>query len=77
MSKVGIIGFGSFGKFLAEKLNPHTEVLVYSSSGKQNIWSASLDAVASADFVLLAIPLDAYEPTLQAIKNKLHKKALL
>lgn len=77
MKTVGIIGFGSFGKFLAEKLDPYFTVSVFSYSNKPNQWQASLDDVAAADFLLLAIPLDAYRSTLQDIKPKLGSKTVL
>lgn len=65
---VGIIGFGSFGKLLAEKLDSHCHVLVYSKSGKQNQWAASLKDVSRADFVILAIPLNAYTEVLKQLR---------
>lgn len=77
MTSVGIIGFGSFGKFLAEKLSPHVQVRVYSYSGKTSEWTAELGDVCAADYVLLAIPLDAYEQTLDEIKNKLRPDTVL
>lgn len=77
MKTVGIIGFGSFGKFLAEKLSPHVSVLVYSHSGKQSEWSASLDEVAKCDFLIPAIPLDTYEVTLRSLKPILNNKTII
>ncbi len=77
MTSVGIIGFGSFGKFLAEKLSTHTQVMVYSYSGKASEWSAKLEDVCAADYVLLAIPLDAYPKTLEEIKSKLRQHTVI
>lgn len=71
MKSVGIIGFGSFGQFLAEKLDPYVDVTVFSYSGKANKWAASLETVVASDFLILAIPLDAYEHTLDEIRDKL------
>lgn len=68
MKTVGIIGFGSFGKFLAEKLDPYVEVKGYSSSGKAGKWSRSFTEVVTSDYLILAIPLDAYEAMLKKIK---------
>lgn len=68
MKTVGIVGFGSFGKFLAEKLSSHAKVRVYSHGGTESSWSASLLEVAQSDYVVLAIPLDGYEKILFQIK---------
>ncbi len=68
MKTVGIVGFGSFGKFVAERLDKFYRVTVYSPSGRPNKWAASLADVAKADFLILAIPVEAYRPTLTKIK---------
>jgi len=77
MKKVGIIGFGSFGKFLAENLDPYCAVKVFSKSGQQNRWAASLAEAAAADFVVLAIPLEAYEAMLAELKPVLGPASVL
>lgn len=68
MKTVGIIGFGSFGKFLAEKLSSYAKVYVYSSSGKASSWGASIEKVAACDFVIPAIPLESYEMVLTKLQ---------
>lgn len=68
MKRVGIIGFGSFGKFLAEKLSSHAKVLVYSHRGVNSSWYAPLEEVAACDFVVLATPLESYDEVLESIK---------
>jgi prephenate dehydrogenase len=77
MKTIGIIGFGSFGKFLAEKLSPHVKILVYSYSGKENEWTASLDEVVQADYLIPAIPLSAYETTLENIRHKIGTQTIV
>lgn len=77
MATVGIIGFGNFGLFLAEQLDVHCRVLGYSRSGRAGKWSADLEDVAAADYVILSIPLNAYEETLHQIKPFLKPGALL
>lgn len=77
MKTIGIIGFGSFGRFLAEKLDPFATVFVYSHSNKNNAWKQGLDIVAAADYVILAIPLEAYESLLRDIKDKLRPDTIL
>ncbi|HRC27815.1 MAG TPA: prephenate dehydrogenase/arogenate dehydrogenase family protein [Candidatus Saccharimonas sp.] len=68
MKAVGIIGFGSFGKFLAEKLSSYARVKVYSQSGRTSSWMVTLEEVVDVDYLVLAVPLDAYTETLEAIK---------
>lgn len=68
MKTIGIIGFGSFGQFLAEKLDKDNKVLAYSIRNKKSKWSAPIDKVAQADFILLAIPLRAYKSILEQLK---------
>ena len=67
--RVGIIGYGSFGKFLADKLQNKFELSVYDP--KQDLPSeikASLEEVGECDFVVLAIPVSAYDDLLKELK---------
>lgn len=62
MKTVGIVGFGSFGKFLADKLSSHARVIVYSHRGAETTWTVGLEQLArEADYIIPAIPLDVYE----------------
>lgn len=65
---IGIIGAGSFGLFLAEKLTSHATVKVYSRSNKGGEWNASLEEVAGCDWLVPSVPLHAYEQALTACK---------
>ena len=77
MKRVGIIGFGSFGKFLAEKLSSHAKVLVYSHRGVNSSWYAPLDEVAGCDYVVLATPLESYDEVLASIKPHLSPTSVI
>ncbi|MCU0667522.1 MAG: prephenate dehydrogenase/arogenate dehydrogenase family protein [Patescibacteria group bacterium] len=77
MVTVGIIGFGSFGKFLAEKLSSYAKVVVYSPSGTLSSWSVSLKEVAQADYLIPAIPLDSYRGVLDSLKPFLNPKTVI
>lgn len=77
MKTVGIIGFGSFGRFLAEKLKEYCEVKVYSNSGKPNQWEASLEEIGKCDYIIPAIPLDAYESLLNNLKPLLLHESVI
>src|SRR3990167_11460963 len=78
MKTIGIIGFGSFGKFLAENLNEYCKVLVYSKSGKvPTRWAVSAAEVTKCDYLMLAIPLDAYKQVLEQLKPNLSKNTVI
>ena len=77
MNTVSIIGFGSFGAFLAEKLNDHLEVKVYSHSGKPNQWATTLEDAAKADYLILSVPLETYRKVLEEIKPLLRPDTVI
>ncbi len=65
---LGIIGYGHFGKFLAEKLSPHFELRVYSASGKENKWASGLEVTASCDFLVLSLPLAKHAEVCEQVR---------
>lgn len=67
MKTVGILGAGSFGIFLAKKLDPYVTVRVSSTSGKGGKWAATQAEVGQCDYLILSIPLDAYESVLETL----------
>jgi prephenate dehydrogenase len=77
MKTVGIIGFGSFGRFLAEKLSSHAKVYVYSASGKANSWTASLEEIAACDFIVPAIPLESYESAFNELSGHISPESVI
>lgn len=77
MVTIGIIGFGSFGKFLAEKLSSYAKVVVYSPSGTLSSWSVSLKEVAQVDYLIPAIPLESYKSVLSTIKPFLKQNTVV
>jgi len=78
MKSVGIVGFGSFGKFVAENLSKYCKVLVYSQSGKApKKWAATVAEVAKCDYVILSIPLSAYRSILKLLKPHLNKNTVI
>lgn len=80
MTKIGIIGHGSFGKLAAKALSSHGEVLIHDSRPLSDIPAgtvASLKEVASVDSLILAIPLDAHRPVLKSLKTFLRPETLL
>jgi prephenate dehydrogenase len=79
MIQVGIIGFGSFGAFAASWLAQDFDVKVFDEDTSKlpiNLRS-SLEEVCKSDFVVLAIPLSAYESVLNRIKTLLPEQTVL
>jgi prephenate dehydrogenase len=75
MKKVGIIGAnGSFGLFLAEKLAPFFEILTYSRSVDTD---EQFDRVAKCDYLILSIPLAAYEAVSERLKGKIAPNTII
>lgn len=83
MKTVGIIGFGTFGSFMAEQLKPHFGITVYDTrriSGeakRRGVKSASLAETASTPIVIISVPVQSMETVLKKIKPFLHKGALV
>lgn len=72
----GIIGYGRFGGFWADKLKKYGEVLVYDSKdisaelkSKKNIRTASLADVSQVDMLFLTMPIHELENVCQDIKS--------
>lgn len=83
MKCIGIIGYGEFGRFIAGLVPTNIPVKVYSKgmnkqiADTQNIEFGNLEAVASCDVVILAVPLESYEATIDALKPYLSTSTLL
>lgn len=81
MKTLGIIGFGSFGQFIAKYLKPYFEVSVYNRSNKSAIAHEmslpylSLEEVAQKDFVVVCVPVQFMEEMLLKIAPRVKKGA--
>ncbi len=73
----GIVGYGHFGKFLAESLSEYGKVLVTDvdaarlGTATNDVRPTSLDEVATADVVILAVPFTALAGVLADIRDSL------
>ena len=80
-TSVGIIGLGSFGNLVASLLTAHTsfDILGFDIHGhtSDHARSASFHQVATADIVILAIPLTAYPAVLEKLRPILPATSLL
>lgn len=76
--KLGVIGYGRFGQFMAEKFSRFLTVQVYDPN--QDVpadVTASLDEVCKANYLMLAIPLKAYESVLKTVKSKIGSQTIV
>ncbi|HSX44586.1 MAG TPA: prephenate dehydrogenase [Candidatus Saccharimonadales bacterium] len=78
MRTIGIIGYGSFGKFLAEKLDGQAKVVIYSRRHQpgESIF-VDLTSIAEVDYLILSIPLSVYQEYLVKLKPLLNKQTVI
>lgn len=70
---LGIIGTGSFGQFAAEKLKPYFDIRLVGRKSSD----AQFIQAASSDYLVLAIPYDAYDETLDKLKPLLQPETVI
>ena len=69
--EIGIIGFGRFGQFAAERLRKDFQVVVFDKKkvrGSKGIRSGTLEEVASRPLLLLCVPISQISKTCLEIK---------
>ena len=70
MKKAGIIGYGRFGRILAELLSKKYEVKVYDIekvANEKSIKICSLDDVLGCVLVFIAVPISSFENVVKKI----------
>ena len=83
VKKIGLIGFGRFGKLIANHLSDDFEFYVYNKSDKSkeirqnNATQSSLREACQKDIVILSTPISEMETTLKAIKNLIKKNSIV
>jgi len=82
--KVGLIGFGAFGRLTARHLSAWFEVIAHDPAAPPGIGDgegvailADLATAAACPTVILAVPVEAMEATLEAIRPYLAPDALV
>ena len=78
--RLGLIGFGAFGRLTAQHLSAWFEVLAYDPAADDGDGSAVLTDLATAaacPVVVLAVPVEALEDSLSAIRAHLAQDALV
>ncbi len=82
-NSIGLVGFGSFGKFIFSYLSPYFELKVHDENiskgtlSKFKINNESLEDVCQCDVIILAIPVQFLEKTIVRISSFINKKALV
>ena len=81
MKKAGIIGYGRFGRILAELLSKKYEVKVYDIEKVANVESikiCSLDDVLECILVFIAVPISSFENVVKKISTyKLYNTTII
>jgi len=80
-TQIGLVGYGVFGRLLADKLKHYCSLKVYDkqpiSISESNLQTASIDEVLAQPVIILAIPVQAQESFWQAHANKVNLKSLV
>ena len=83
MKEIGLIGFGNFGKFLCTHLKDHFDITVSDVIDISNLASelgvkaGSLEVVASKEIVIIAVPVQYFESTIEGIKDLVKPNSLI
>lgn len=81
--EAGIIGFGNFGKFFAQKLTTAFKVCVWdrqnfsSEAAKMGVGWAEFEETANMEIIVLAVPLGAMEILLGQLTRCVNSEALV
>lgn len=77
----GIIGYGSFGRLLAEILKRHAEVVVYKRGKdtglKDGVNFVSFEEAAAANIVILAVGLNGFEEVCEKLSKVVKPETLV
>ncbi len=68
-NRVGIIGYGRFGKVLNELLKKEFEIKIYDEKIKKD----PLELVLSANDIFIAVPIRDFEAVIKTLAPKIHK----
>jgi prephenate dehydrogenase len=80
MKKVGIIGYGRFGKVLVDLLSKEYEITIYDSRNISNesVKLCSLDEVLQSIMVFIAVPIRSFKDVVKEISQyKLYNTTII
>ncbi len=78
--RMGIIGFGAFGRLMAQHLTVHFDIIAYDpalNTPADGVVAGDLPTAAQAEIVVLAVPVSAMRETVLAVVPHLQDGALL
>ena len=83
MTQVGVIGFGTFGKFMCSHLKPFFDIAVYDKRSvaaalkRAGFKFAPLEVVVQRPVIIAAIPVQEQEGLWRAVREKINPDALV
>lgn len=82
MKELSIIGYGSFGKFMAKHLSKYFTVNVYDKnsslkSTSKNIVFKPLKDCLKTNIIILAVPMEAFEEVVKSISSSVSRNSLV
>lgn len=77
MRTVGVVGFGHFGQFCAQWLGKHCQVVAYDPFVGDPACAADLATLGACQYVILAVPLEAYADVIRDVRPYLHDDTVL
>jgi len=70
MSKIGIIGFGRFGKILAEMLSAENEIFIHDPNEHRGDYqSLSLLEIIKCDILFISVPIREFENVVKSLQK--------
>jgi prephenate dehydrogenase len=70
MNKIGIIGFGRFGKILAKMLSPENKISIYDPNGGNGEYqSLSLLEIVECEVLFIAVPIREFENVIKSMQK--------
>lgn len=72
--KLGIVGYGDFGRFIKVYLDKYFDVLVYSSHYEG---TASLQEISTCDYLVFALTMDRLESVCKEMQHVLAKETII
>lgn len=78
--RIGIIGYGSFGKLLYKMLAPYAEVLVVDpkeSVNSSNIKFIDIDEISRCNLIILAVNIEALDVVCASLADKVNQNTIV
>ncbi|MDB4835102.1 prephenate dehydrogenase/arogenate dehydrogenase family protein [Cyclobacteriaceae bacterium] len=81
--EIGLVGFGSFGKFIFKQISPYFQVKVHdqhisqTSLTKFEITNYSLEEVTQCDVIILSVPVQFLKKVIKNVAKHINKNALV